>query len=97
MEHTAHAPSLLVKVAQDDTNALVLFAEEVLYRDLDVVECNISRARSWGVRSLDGLGFNALAALDEDYAKPLTCADAGDKVIAPSTVCNPLLGAVDDL
>lgn len=87
----------MVEIAEDDVDALVLLAEQVLDGDLDVVEGDIRRPGSGGVRRLDGLCLDALAALDEQHAKPLLRPNTRDEVIAETTVRDPLLGAVDDV
>lgn len=92
-----HRPSLVVKVAQDDVDALVLLAEEVLDGDLDVVKRDVGGTSGSRVRSLDGLRLNALAALDQEDAETLARVDARDEVVAEDAVRDPLLGSVDDL
>ena len=92
-----HRPSLVVKVAQDDVNALVLLTEEVLDGDLDVVKGNVRRTGGGRVRRLDGLRLNALAALDQEDTEALARVDARDEVVAKDTVRDPFLGSVDDL
>ena len=59
-----HGPALVVEVAEDDVDALVLLAEQVLDGDLDVVEGDVGGAGGGGVGGLDGLGLDALAARD---------------------------------
>lgn len=92
-----HRPSLVVKVAQDDVDALVLLAKEVLYGDLDVVKGNVGGAGGGRVRRLDGLRLDALVAFDQEDAEALAGVDTRDEVVAEDTVRDPLLGSVDDL
>jgi hypothetical protein len=40
---TDHNPALVVEIAENNFNAFVFPAEEVLHGDLDVIESNISR------------------------------------------------------
>lgn len=87
----------MVKVAQNDVDTLVLLTEQVLNRDLDVVEGDVGGARGRRVRGLDGLRLNALAALYEENTEALAGVDAGDEVVAEDAVRDPLLGSVDDL
>lgn len=87
----------MVKIAQNNVDALVLLAEQVLNRHLDIVEGDVRGAGGGRVRGLDSLGLYALAALDEQNAQPLVRLDAGDEVVAEHAVGNPLLGAVDDV
>lgn len=96
-ELTGHGPSLVVEVAEDNVDTLVLLAEEVLGGNLDVVEGDIGSAGSRRVRSLDRLGLDALAALDQQHAQALVGLDADDEVVAENTVGDPLLGAVDNV
>lgn len=92
-----HGPALVVEVAEDDVDALVLLAEQVLDGDLDVVKGDIGGSCGGGVRGLDGFGLDALAALDEHYAEGLAGADADDEVVAEDAVGDPFLGSVDNL
>lgn len=92
-----HGPALVVKVAEDDVDALVLLAEQVLHGDLDVVKGDVGGSCGGGVGGLDGLCLDALAALDEHHAEGLAGADTDDEVVAEDTVGDPLFGSVDDL
>lgn len=92
-----HDPALVVEVAEDDVDALVLLAQQVLDGDFDVVKGDVGGAGGGGVGRLDGLGLDAGAALDEQHAEGLAGADADDEVVAEDAVGDPLLGAVDDL
>ena len=94
---TAHHPALVVKVAEDNVDTLVLLAEQVLNGNLDIVECDVGSAGSGRVRGLDGLGLDSFSAWDEDHAQVLACADTSDKVVGEAAVCNPLLCAIDNL
>jgi len=55
----------VVEVAENDVDALVLLAEQVLDGDLDVVKGDVAGAGGGRVGRLDGLGLDALAAGDE--------------------------------
>lgn len=92
-----HDPALVVEVAEDDVDALVLLAKEVLDGHLDVVKGDVGGAGGGGVGRLDGLGLDAGAALNQQHAEGLAGADADDEVVAEDTVGDPLLGAVDNL
>lgn len=92
-----HDPTLVVEVAEDDVDALVLLAEEVLDGHLDVVKGDVGGAGGGGVGRLDGLGLDAGAALNQQHAEGLAGADTDDEVVAEDTVGDPLLGAVDNL
>lgn len=94
---TGHHPALVVEVAEDDVDTLVLLAEEVLNGHLDVVKGDEGGAGGRRVRGLDGLGLDALAAGDEEDAEALAGVDGSDEVVAEDTVGDPLLGAVDNV
>jgi hypothetical protein len=94
---TNHVPSLVVEVAENDLNSLVLLAQQILSGDLDVVECHKSCTSCCRVRGLDLLGLNTLATLDEEDTQALVGSGTCDEVVAPYTVGDPLLGTVDDL
>lgn len=97
MALTNHGPALVVKVAEDNLDTLVLLAKHVLGRDLDIVEGHVSCASGGRVGGLDLLGLDTLTTLDKEDTQALVCARTGDKVITPDTVGDPLLGSVDDL
>lgn len=92
-----HGPTLVVEVAEDDVDTLVLLAEQVLHGDLDVVKGDVGGSGGGGVGGLDGLCLDALAALDQHDAEGLAGADTDDEVVAEDTVGDPLLGSVDNL
>ena len=58
----------MVEITQYDVDALVLLTEEVLHGHLDAVKGYVGSTSGGRVRRLDGLGFNALAALDQENA-----------------------------
>ena len=94
---TNHVPSLVVEVAQNDLDTLVLLAQHVLGGDLDVVECDKGCTSCCRVRGLDLLGLNTLTTLDKEDTQALVGSGTCNEVIAPYTVGDPLLGAVDNL
>lgn len=94
---TAHHPALVVKVAEDNVDTLVLLAEQVLNWNLDIVKRDVGCAGSGRIGSLDRLGLDSFSARDKDHAQVLACADTSDKVIGEAAVCNPLLCAIDNL
>lgn len=61
----SHGPALVVEVGQNDVYALVLLAEEVSDRDLDVVKGDIGCTRGARVAGLHLLSLDALTALDD--------------------------------
>lgn len=94
---TNHGPTLMIEVAQDNLHALVFLSQQILDRDLDVIEGNIGGSGSRRVRSLDGLGFHALASRYQKDTEVFASANAGDKVVTKGSVGNPFFGSVDDL
>lgn len=93
----AHHPALVVEVGQNHVQTLVLLAQQVLHGHLDIVKGDVRGAGRGGVARLDGLGLDALAAGDEEHRQLVARADAGDKVVGPAAVGDPLLGAVDNV
>ena len=87
----------MVKVGEDDVDALVLLAEEVLDGHLDVVKGDVCCASRGRVGGLDGLSLDTLAAFYEQNAEALVSLDAGDEVVTEDTVGDPLLGAIDNV
>lgn len=65
---TSHGPSLVVEVAEDDVDALVLLTQEILNRDFNVVKGDVSSTCRSRVCSLDGGGLDAFLSLDEKHA-----------------------------
>ncbi len=86
----------------DTFEALVFLADEVLDRDLDVFECNVS-----GAAAPDALAIHpscadtAVFPLDEEDGDTvhafLASAHSGGEIVAPDTIGDPLLLAVDDV
>lgn len=87
----------MVEVAENDVDTLVLFTEEVLNRDLDVVKGDVCGASGGRVGGLDGLCRNPLTTLDQEHAQVVAGADTGDEVVAEGSVGDPFLGTVDNL
>jgi len=94
---TSHGPALVVEVAEDDVDTLVLLAEEILNGYLDVVVGNVGGSSGRGIGGLDGLGLDTLATLDEQHTEALVGLDAGNEIVGEDTVGDPLLGSVDDI
>lgn len=68
---TAHHPSLVVEVAEDDVNPSTLFTESVLYGHLDIVKGDICRAGGGGISRLDSLRGDIVITLNEDDCESL--------------------------
>ena len=86
-----------VKVGQDDLKALVLLAQEIGHRNLDVVEGDVGGPGGGRVASLDGLRLDTLAPFDQQDAEPFVGADAGGKVIGKGAISDPFLGSIDNV
>jgi hypothetical protein len=78
---TNHSPTLVVKVAKNDLDTLVLLAQHILGWHLNVIERHVGSAGCGRVRGLDLLCLDTLAALDEEHTQALLGSGAGDKVI----------------
>lgn len=87
----------MVEIAEDDTSSLVLLAEQVLDGNSDIVERDVGCASRWRVRCLYRLGLDTLASFDKEHTQAFASLDAGDKVIGPKAIRNPLLGTVYEL
>lgn len=96
------ADALVVEVGHDDAEALVLLADEVLDGDLDVLERDVGRARRPDALAVHPAGGDtAEVTLDEQEGNTVHAgaagADGDGEVVAPDTVGDPLLLAVDDI
>lgn len=87
----------MVEVAQNNVDTLVLLAEQVLGRDLDVIKGDERRTGGSRVTSLDEFGLDALAALNEQDAQTFIRLHGRDEVVTEDTVGDPLLGTVDNI
>ena len=63
---TAHSPSLVIEITQNNENPSSLGAECVLHRDLNIVERNEGGTSCRRVACLDLTGFNTFTALNEN-------------------------------
>lgn len=84
-----HDPALMVKVAEDDEQALVLFSENVTSWHFHVVERDVGGASSRRVGCLDGLGLDARTPLNEEYSKTLLGLACDGEVIAEVSIGDP--------
>jgi hypothetical protein len=96
------ADTLMVEVCHDDLESLVLFADEVLDGNLDVLEGNIgSTAAPYTLAVHLASGNTTSAALDQEHRHAVHAlsarADSGCEVVGPNTVGDPLLLAVYDV
>lgn len=78
---TSHCPPFVVKVGKNYVDALVLLAEQVLDRYLDVVIRDEGSTRRGRVGRLDRLRLDALPSLDQEDAESLVRLDSRDEVI----------------
>ena len=92
-----HHKPLVIEVGHDDNEALVLFAQQVVYWYLHIVELYECGAGSGGVARLDQLGLDGLVTLDEQDGEALVRLAACDEVVAEQSVRDPLLCASYDV
>lgn len=94
---SAHTPSLVVEVGEDDLKTLVLFAKGMLIWNKDILKGDVGSARSGRVGGLDGFGLNTLAALDEkNNESALLSAAANGEIVCKGSIGDPLLGSIHD-
>lgn len=92
---TAHGPTLVVKVGEDDKETTVLGTEHVVLGNDNVLELNVGGTGGSRVRSLDLLGLDTLAAGDEEDGETTLGAASDGEVVGVHTASDPLLGTVD--
>lgn len=93
---------LVVEVRHDHLETLVLLADQVLYRDLDVFEGDVGgTARPYTLAVHSSRRNTASFALNEEHGNSvhalIACSYCSGEVVAPDTVRDPLLLAVDDV
>ena len=94
-DHTTdHHETLVVEVAHDDNEALVLFTQQVLDWDLDVVELHKGGSSRSRVGGLDLLGLDILIAGNQKNGEALLRATPGDKVVSEHAVGDPFPGFI---
>lgn len=79
----------MVEVAQHNQETLILFAEHIARRDLDIIECDVSSAGRRRVGGLDSLGGYALAAFHEENGEALLGLARNGEVVGEVSVRNP--------
>lgn len=94
--------TLVVEVSHDDLEALVLLANEVLDWDLDVFKGDVGCATGPDTLAIHSSGRNTTGlALNEEHRDTVhalvACSNGSGKVVAPNTVCDPLLLAIHDV
>jgi hypothetical protein len=95
--------ALVVEVGHDDLEALVDLAENVLDRDLDVLECDVGRSGGPDTLAVHAAGGDTWTALDEQNSdavhsrSSIARSDSGCEVICPDSVGDPLLLTVDNV
>lgn len=85
-----HHEALVVEVAHDDDEALVLLAQQVADGDLDVRKLHKSSSGGGGVGGLDLLGLDTLTAGDQEHGEALLGLATDDKVVSEHAVGDPL-------
>lgn len=91
-----------LRLTHDDLEALVLFADQVLYWHLDVLECDVCGSGGPDTLAVHLAGADAAEVSfdqkDRDTIHPLAaCPDGSSEVVTPDTVGDPLLLTVDDV
>ena len=86
---TAHGPSFVIEVAENDENSSALRAERVLHGHLDVLEGDVGSTRGGRVRGLDRLCLNTLPALNENDSKALVRLAANCEAMSRSSANVP--------
>lgn len=92
----------MVEVGHNDLESLVLLADQVFYRNLDVFEGDVGGAAAPYTLAVHLAGRNATkAALDEENGDAVharaACTDSSCEVVTPDTIGNPLLLTVDNV
>lgn len=96
--HSAtHDPTLMVEVAENNLQSLILLSQQVLDRDLNIIKGDESSTRGGGVGSLNLLGLDTLAARDEEDGQALLCTDCGREPVGKRAVRDPLFSSIDDV
>lgn len=95
------ADALVVEIGHDDFEPLVLLAEEIFHRDLDVFEGDVGGPARTDALAVHPPGADALGALDEEGGDAVharaTRSDGSGEVVAPDAIGDPFLFAVDDV
>lgn len=94
------ADTLVVEVGHDDTEALVLLAEQVLHRDLDILKGDVGGSGGPHTLTVHAAGADTGTTLNEQQTDAVhalaASSDSSGEVVGPDTVCDPLLLTVDD-
>ncbi len=81
----------MIEVRHNDFETLILFTDEVLDRDFDIFEGDISSTRAMDTLAVHFSGGDAFTAFDQengDAAHAFAArADCNGEVIGPDTVC----------
>eukprot|EP00732_Lithocolla_globosa_P003956 Lithocolla_globosa_v1_NODE_3410_length_1680_cov_11.488615.p2 type:complete len:269 gc:universal NODE_3410_length_1680_cov_11.488615:1367-561(-) len=96
-----HGPSLMVEVGNDGQKSQVFRSNQVLCRNLYVLEQHIGSAGDGRIRSLDWLGGHPFAAGNQEQRDTegsfFTCSDGSGEIISIHTTRNPFLDAINDV
>lgn len=87
-----HHEALVVEVAHDDDEALVLLAQQMVDGDLGVLELHERRAGGGRVGRLDLLGLNAVVPGHQDDREALFGPAGDHEVVGEHAVSDPLPG-----
>ena len=95
------ADALVVEVGHDDTETLVLLAQQVLDGHLDVLKGDVGGSAGPDTLAVHAAGADTLRALDQEKTHAVhalaTRPHGSGEVVGPDTVGDPLLLAIDDV
>lgn len=89
-----HHEALVIEVAHDDNETLMLFTQEIVDRHLDILELHKRRCGSGGVGGLDLLRLDTLPARDQEHREAFLCPAAGNEVVREHAVRDPFPAGV---
>mmetsp|Transcript_16259 Transcript_16259/g.28935 ORF Transcript_16259/g.28935 Transcript_16259/m.28935 type:complete len:263 (+) Transcript_16259:183-971(+) len=97
VDATHNEPALVVEVVHDALETVVLLAQQVPHRNLDILIQDVGRPGGGRVASLDCCCAQIIIALDQQQAEALLSSARGDKVVTEGAVSDPFLGSVHDV
>ena len=90
-----YTKTLMVEIGHNNLETGVLLADEIFYRDLDILEGDVSCSRSVATLAVHLAGGDTWAAFNEEDRNTAhtraTSTDGYSEVFGPDTVCDPFL------
>lgn len=83
-----HGP-LVVEVAHDHDKSLVFLTQQILHRDLDILELHVGSRGGGRVCGLDLFGLDAFTARNQEHRETLISSASGHKVVGEHAVSDP--------